>query len=47
MEEQHWEKFRWAIYRLMGSVSVEEIMCNQRLVASFARLERLLKRTAA
>ncbi len=36
------EKLKWAIYGLMGAVSIDEIMGNKELVASFIRLERIL-----
>ena len=44
MEDERWFlRVKWAIYNLMGSLSISELMCNRTLVATFARLERLLK----
>ena len=43
MEDLDFEKLKRAVYRLMGVISVDEIMRNKELVASFARLERILK----
>ena len=44
MDEQHVQNIKWAIYELMGTVSIDEVMSNHQLVESFARLDRLLRR---
>ncbi len=43
MDERWFDEVKRAVYRLVGSLSVEELTGNHELVASFERLERLIK----
>ncbi len=42
MDSAEVKAIKWAIYALMGEVSIDEIMTNSRLVDAFVRLERVL-----